>query len=185
MNLYQLADISDLTADITIWIDIDYADKEKVGKMSEVEVSVSGINGQLEFDGNSVKILRRGLMAKVGHGLKGDKSIPIKMISSIQFKKGGLMANGYIQFATGAGESRGGIYDALKDENSVVFYMGSNDEFENFKDLVEDRINKLHNGGSGGPSPTALIRELKSLLDDGIISQEDFDEKKSKLMKEI
>lgn len=153
--------------------------------MPGTEVSVEGVNGQLEFDGNTVKILRRGFMAKIGHGMKGDKSIPIKMISSIQFKRGGLLANGYIQFATGAGESRGGIYDAVKDENSVVFSMGFNDEFEEFKDIVQERINNLHDGIQMGSSPAARIRELKSLLDDGIISQKEFEDKKSKLLKEI
>jgi hypothetical protein len=154
--------------------------------LAGIEASVTGVNGQLEFDGTTVKILRRGLMAKASQGFtKGDKSIPIKMISSIQFKKGGVIANGYIQFATGAGESRGGISDALKDENSVVFWMGANEEFEAFRDLVQKRINNLQSGGSASPSPTARIRELKGLLDDGIISQKEFEEKKSKLMKEI
>ena len=154
--------------------------------MAKIQASVTGVNGQLEFDGTTVKILRRGLMAKATQGFtKGDKSIPIKMISSIQFKKGGLIANGYIQFATGAGESRGGIHDAVKDENSVVFWMGANEEFEEFKDLVQEQINNLQNGESTSSSPAARIRELKGLLDDGIISQKEFDEKKSKLMKEI
>jgi hypothetical protein len=154
--------------------------------MARIAASATGVNGQLEFDGTTVKILRRGLMAKATQGFtKGDKSIPIKMISSIQFKKGGLIANGYIQFATGAGESRGGIHDAVKDENSVVFWMGANEEFEEFKDLVQEQINNLQNGESTSSSPTALIRDLKGLLDDGIISQKEFDEKKSKLMKEI
>ena len=154
--------------------------------MAGIKASFVGVNGQLEFDGTPVKILRRGLMAKATQGFtKGDKSIPIKMISSIQFKKGGVIANGYIQFATGAGESRGGIHDAVKDENSVVFWMGSNEEFEEFRDIVQKQINNLQSKGSSSSSPTARIRELKGLLDDGIISQNEFDEKKSKLMKEI
>jgi hypothetical protein len=73
----------------------------------------------------------------------------------------------------------------VKDENSVVFWMGANEEFEEFRDLVQERINNLQSGGSVSSSPTARIRELKGLLDDGIISQKEFDEKKSKLMKEI
>lgn len=154
--------------------------------MAEVQASVTGVNGQLEFDGNTVKILRRGLMAKASQGFTtGDKAIPIKMISSIQFKKGGLIANGYIQFATGAGESRGGINNAVIDENSVVFWMGANEEFEEFRDLVQERINNLQSGESASYSPTTRIRELKALLDDGVISQKEFDEKKSKLMREI
>ena len=154
--------------------------------MAKKKMRVEGVNGQLEFDGTTVQILRRGIMAKASQGFtKGDKSIPIRMISSIQFKKGGVIANGYIQFATGAGESRGGIHDAVKDENSVVFWMGANEEFEEFKDLVQERINNLQSGESASSSPTERIRELKGLLDDGIISQKEFDEKKSKLMKEI
>jgi hypothetical protein len=78
--------------------------------LAGIEASVTGVNGQLEFDGTTVKILRRGLMAKASQGFtKGDKSIPIKMISSIQFKKGGVIANGYIQFAEAAVDNQWAI----------------------------------------------------------------------------
>ncbi len=50
-------------------------------------------------------------MGLVLHELKGSKEIPISQITSVQYKKAGLMFNGYIQFAfMGGTESRGGVF---------------------------------------------------------------------------
>ncbi len=152
--------------------------------MKEV-ISVHGVNGQVAFDGQSVKILRKGFMAKATQGLKGDKTIPIRMISSIQFKRAGILANGYIQFATGAGESRAGLYDAVKDENSVMFMMGSNDAFEELKNLIESAISSGSTGDGAKSNPADTIRQLKGLLDDGLITKSEFESKKKKILGEI
>lgn len=152
--------------------------------MKEV-ISVHGVNGQVAFDGQSVKILRKGFMAKATQGLKGDKTIPIRMISSIQFKRAGILANGYIQFATGAGESRAGLYDAVKDENSVMFMMGSNDAFEELKNLIESAMASGSTGDGAKSNPADTIRQLKGLLDDGLITKSEFESKKKKILGEI
>ena len=152
--------------------------------MTEV-VTLHGVNGQVVFDGQSVKILRKGFMAKATQGLKGDKTLPIRMISSIQFKRAGILANGYIQFATGAGESRAGLYDAVKDENSVMFMMGSNDAFEELKNLIESAMSSGSFSGGPASNPADTIRQLKGLLDDGLITKSEYEAKKAKLLKEI
>ena len=48
-------------------------------------MEVTGVNGQLQIDGNKIVIKRKGILAKMSQGLKGDKEILIKHLSSIQF----------------------------------------------------------------------------------------------------
>lgn len=55
--------------------------------MSEI-VRAKGVNGELELDNDQLTIIRKGAMAFLTHGMKGDKSILISNISSVQFKNG-------------------------------------------------------------------------------------------------
>lgn len=64
---------------------------------------------------------RKGFQNYLNQGSKGEKSIPIKSITAIQIKEPRL-TTGYIQFAySGASESKGGVLDAVKDENTITF----------------------------------------------------------------
>ena len=84
----------------------------------------------------------------MNQGIKGEKTIPLKSITSIQLKKPG-MTNGYIQFGILGGiESKSGVFNATKDENSVA------DE----------------------------LLKLKQLLDLGVITDDEFEQQKSKLL---
>jgi len=84
-------------------------------------MEVSGYNGQVIVDDNWVTIKRKGAMAFISQGMKGDKKIPISNIISVQFKNANAMVNGYIQFATASGEGARGISQATADENTVMF----------------------------------------------------------------
>jgi hypothetical protein len=81
-----------------------------------------GHNGQLELTESVVRIKRKGALAFLTQGLKGDKEILISHISSIQFKKATIWTNGYIQFAfIGGQEAKGGLFQGTQDENTVMF----------------------------------------------------------------
>src|ERR1022692_4487891 len=75
-------------------------------------------------DGSSVKIIKEGwLLAS-----KREKGILIRNVSSVEVKKPGVLIVGFIQFSIAGGAARdssfkttGGAFDAVKDENSVVF----------------------------------------------------------------
>ena len=55
-----------------------------------------GVNGQVEIVGTKIVISRKGVMAFMTHGFKGDKEILISHISSIQYKEADMITNGYI-----------------------------------------------------------------------------------------
>ena len=149
---------------------------------------VKGYNGQVDFDGKTLLITRKGGMAFISQGLKGEKKIPVGNVTSVQFKSANMLTNGYIQFATASSESRGGILDATKDENSIMFTKAMQPEFEALRSAVEEAIEQ-HSAGRGAhivaESPLDALKKLKELLDLGVIDQAEFDLKKTNLMGKI
>lgn len=107
------------------------------------EVSVKGKNGQITLKPKRVIIKRKGFVAFAGHGLKGDKEIPIKNITAVQFKSAGIMTNGYIQLSILGGlECRGGLFDATKDENTVFFSKAKENGFKEIKKYIDAIIDE-------------------------------------------
>lgn len=156
--------------------------------MSNALYFVKGVNGQLEVFEDKVVITRKGAMSFSTHGLAGGKTIPMSAIQSVQFKPGGGMTNGFIQFAVmGGRESQGGLLAATRDENTVVLRMGEQTvKGEEIRDYVEKRILEL-----AKPQATVVMQQtsaadeiikFKQLLDSGVISQEEFDAKKKQLL---
>lgn len=149
---------------------------------------VKGYNGQIDFDGKTILITRKGGLAFLSQGLKGDKKIPIGNVTSVQFKNANLLTNGYIQFATAASESRGGLFDATKDENTIIFTKNMQPEFEELRSAIEQAVeNHSAASVSGGvsESPLDALKKLKELLDLGVIDQQEFESKKQTLMGKI
>src|SRR3954454_17385175 len=94
------------------------------------QLQAKGVQGQIVVDGDWLTISRKGVMAKMTQGLKGDKRIPIANITSVQFKKAGV-TSGYIQFSLhGSAEAKGGVFQASQDENSVQFTKKNQPDFE-------------------------------------------------------
>ncbi|WP_260452071.1 DUF4429 domain-containing protein [Listeria booriae] len=136
----------------------------------------------LSLINDSINISRKGIMNFANHGLKGDKTIYIRNISGIQLKKPG-MTNGYIQFTlSGGNESKGGVFSATQDENTVMFSKKYYNDVVEFKTLIEQKINTEPTTQSS-TSNLDEIKKLKELLDIEAITQEEFDLKKAELMK--
>jgi hypothetical protein len=148
-------------------------------------MEVSGYNGQVIVDDNWVTIQRKGAMAFISQGMKGDKKIPISNIISVQFKNANAMVNGYIQFATASGEGARGISQATADENTVMFKKSQMPEFEKLRDHIEELIARRMNNTGGGSSAIDVADELAKLAklkDQGILSEDEFAKAKAKLL---
>ena len=160
----------------------------------EYEFYSLGMGGKsiIKIDGNTLTISRPGLMSKMSLGFTGDKTVMINQISGVQIKKVGL-ARGYIQFImAGTKEAKSGIIGGKIDENIVYsdsFFKNKNNQinsnFEEIKKYIEE-FNSNQNGNTtiiqNVKSPAEQVKELKELLDMGVISQEEFDKKKKELL---
>ncbi len=153
--------------------------------MSELLYELKGINGQLELYEDKIIIKRKGALSKMTQGFfKGDKTIYINQITGIQVKPGTLWTNGYIQITVPGGiESKKGLLDAIHDENSVVFTGENNELVNQIKSKIEELMSRQRTGSIINQlSPTDEIRKYKELLDDGVITQEEFEQKKKQLL---
>jgi hypothetical protein len=147
---------------------------------------LKGVNGQLELFPDKVVIRRKGVLAFMTQGVKGDTTIRLESITGVQLKPGGVLLNGYIQFTLPGGlESRGGIFDATKDPNTIMFRKASNSDAATIKNYIEDwKTNRgtFESGSTTHVSVADELRKLKSLYDDGVLSKQEFERQKQRLI---
>jgi len=151
--------------------------------MEKVLMKAKGIDGQLELLETKIRIKRKGIVAFLSHGLKGDKEILIKHISSIQFKKAGVF-NGYIQFSfVGGLEAKGGIIQAAGDENTIMFTEKQQPSFEKIKEAIEEKINSMEKMKKSETKSSNLdeLKQLAQLKEQGIITEKEFNALKKRL----
>ena len=140
-----------------------------------------GYNGTVVLTDRAIIIKRGAKGFLLGGGfLRGDKTIPYSSIVAVQLKKAGLFA-GYIQFTlAGGSEAKGGLFQSAKDENSVHFHNrgNQNEKFAECKRIIEERL------GRSGNVPNSLdeIAKLADLKSKGIITEDEFQQKKKQLL---
>lgn len=119
-------------------------------------------------------------------GSTGGKRINFIDITAIQFKEPAGMTVGFIQFAyPGSGEARGGVVDAINDENAIPVSPQNYAQAREIVDYIEKRRAELRSPQATviqQSSPADEIKKYKELLDMGIITQEEFDAKKKQLL---
>lgn len=147
-------------------------------------MEVQGVNGAIELTKNKIIIKRKGFLALMTQGFKGDKEIYINQISSVQLKKTNLLLNGYIQFTfSGGKEAKGGITQATKDENTVMFNKSQEKGFINLKNKIEEYIHDLNKPIEKIENdPFEQIEKLLALKERGIITDEEFEIKKKQIL---
>ena len=145
--------------------------------------TMNGVGELLEVYEDKVAITPRGVWGFLTKGLKGTKTIPFFSVTAIQFKKSGL-TSGYLQFTIpGGNENQGGVFSAASDENTFMF-TEQNDLAIEIKNYVEKRIQELRKPQVTQTS-ISIADELKKLADlkeKGILSEEEFQVAKRKLL---
>lgn len=146
---------------------------------------MTGVNGQMSFDGRSVTITRNGFLARSTFG-RSNKVIPISSIAAIQLKIATSLLSGWVQLSV-KGEvvkRRFGQNEAQtvsQDENAVIFNKKRNEEVEAFVAAVraaQDRVSH----GTVALSAADELSKLHALLVQGILSQFEFDAEKRRLL---
>ncbi|MEX1095773.1 MAG: DUF4429 domain-containing protein [Planctomycetales bacterium] len=143
----------------------------------------------LSVDGSVIRIEKKGIFTA-----RREKTIPIGSISSVEVKEPGSVFVGFIQFSISGAKARdssytlsGGAFDAVQDENSVVF--ADRNAYATalaVKAYVESWAADSHRGTI---SPTMNqssvvdeLRKLKALLDDGVLNMREFEQQKNRLL---
>lgn len=142
-----------------------------------------GHNGQIRIEGDWLVIERKGL-GRLGHS-KGDKRIALGQIVAVKMRPAGRFANGFIHFSTsGRDDFSGGLEDAARDDNSVIFLRKHQADFDELREHVEGyAASHLADTSSQGAQGTAeQLRQLAALRDEGLLTTEEFDAKKAELL---
>ena len=147
----------------------------------ESRITLPCSNGfTLHTDGENIIIVTK----------KTEETIPISRVQSFSLKEPGL-AYGKIVFTTAQAATTGvnigfWISAALGAEKTFFYSKGALETAKQFRDAVmsyEKRTSQSAPAPVGAAVPVAdEIRSLKSLLDEGILTQEEFEAKKKQLL---
>lgn len=163
--------------------------------MSDQEImSLKGTNGTIAVYEDRVVIKRKGLFAYLTQGIKGDSVFFYKNLSGIDFKKPGAF-NGYIRFVTAGTapyDSKTGLLATPRsqgDDPNTVILRAINPKIprlsEELYQFILKKIADVQAPSSRTSSETSEADEIlkfKALLDQGIITQEEFESKKKQLL---
>ncbi len=103
--------------------------------MSQLLKKVIGKNGEIELYEDKIIIKREKSNSYLFQGLKGKASLSINEIASVRFKKAGFLTNGYIRV-----DIKGGLLQAIRDENTIIFNSTQNQDFKEIKKMIEEKM---------------------------------------------
>jgi hypothetical protein len=161
--------------------------------MSTEKFKIKGENkSMIVFENKVVLEGEKGLLLAAMGANQGQKTFTYESISSIEFEEATLMGNGRITFniqgdsgrtsALGIGKSMLGV----QNDNTFQYQKRSqNQEVTAAKNFIEGQMIKakqVPQAVVNSVSPADELRKYKQLLDDGIINQAEFDEKKKQLL---
>lgn len=150
--------------------------------------TMKGVGDLLEVFEDKVTITPKGILGFMNKGLKGTKTIPFSSIIAIQFKEAGAVFSGYLQFTIpGGNESKGGVFSAVSDENTFMFAEKKNNaQAIQIKEYIEGKVKQLHSPratqSKSAASLSDELQKLASLRDSGVLSDQEFQSAKSRLI---
>ena len=162
--------------------------------MDDATMKLKGTNGIIYAFGDRIVISRKSFGGLLAQGIKGDRVIYLKDIKSVEYKKPTIWANGYLQFITSAELSNaqkvgifGTSHTAMADPNTVILRAMNRktaSESQKMYDFVSKQIDtfKHHNILEPNNSSADELGKFKHLLDDGAITQAEYDAKKKQLL---
>jgi len=143
-----------------------------------------GLGAIVELGHSSITISRHGVASFLTQGIKGEKTIPLQSLTAIQFKDAQKSMSGYIQFSIkGEIASRGGIWDAALDENTVMFTYEQSAMFKELREKVEASMTISKPAPIMGVNSFAdELTKLADLRDRGVLDESEFQSQKARLV---
>jgi hypothetical protein len=153
--------------------------------METALIEATGLNAGVMLFKDVVRLQRLGLRNLLSGASRIEKDILISQIISIRFKKAGLLSNGYIELVLMHYHEKNDKEPEDETEDVIVsFRPGQQKAFEAFREMLEAKMTS----GAVIKAPTVAttdldqLEKLASLLDKGIITEEEFSRKKKQLL---
>lgn len=95
----------------------------------------------IRIDNHFIRIARKANFTNVVlQGLDGEKSIVLNQVTAYQLKAPGK-TTGYLQIVyPGSQDTKGGVFDAVKDENTIIFLDEDIPKIVEIKNILEKAI---------------------------------------------
>lgn len=157
--------------------------------MIKVEIKIPE-HAIITADDEKVTVEHRGLRSLANHGGTGSQSIPYSSIANIDYKEPGL-TRGHIIVTPMSGNQHGGGFGGLDPiyagsawgkKNAIIFGKKHKEEMDKLVNFINKKISEAHSNNGSAVSSADEIAKFKKLLDDGTITQEEFDAKKKQLL---
>ncbi len=127
-----------------------------------------------------------------GNFTDGEKTIYYADLTGVQFRKCSAVLLGYLQFENASGQRNRGGNDWVANynsENSFTFEATINELMQEIADFIKGKVEE-YKEGNHAPQAVPMqqsssadeVLKLKQLLDMGVITQEEFDQKKKELL---
>ncbi len=148
---------------------------------------VACVNTTLTVYDDCVSIKPKGVLGLMSKGIAGERKIYYADITSVTFQKSSALLSGFMEFYFAGNNTKkqgGGLFAGTNNENRVTFYNKYLNEMIKVNDYIQ---NKIGNKNQPQQQPqnvdaAAEIKKFKQLLDDGIITQAEFEAKKKQLL---
>jgi hypothetical protein len=164
----------------------------QLNKNKDIVYAVKGVRGRFldVYETKCVITVKAGVGSFLsGNVSDGEKTIYYKDIIGVQFKKSGLQI-GYLQLET-ASTQMNNLNSNFFNENSFTFDSTtvSSEVMTDIVDYVKNKVEAYH-GNSNGNTTTLIqqksvaeeLKEFKELLDLGIITVDEFEVRKKRLL---
>ncbi|UNC92038.1 SHOCT domain-containing protein [Candidatus Contubernalis alkaliaceticus] len=162
--------------------------------MGDYIFEVKSITGQVMYIyEDKIELTQKGAAGFITQGLKGSKTFYYSDISSVQFKNCGW-TNGFFEFSFAGGiDKPGGVWSGMNNDNRYVFGKPTiwaakklAAEMEPINKFIQNKLREFKNNNRQQivqqSSNADEILKYKNLLEQGIITQEEFDAKKKQLL---
>jgi hypothetical protein len=139
--------------------------------------------GELQGRGTTIWVDGDALMIKYSvlyYGFLGTKRVPISSISAVHWKEPGSWTIGFLELVIVGEHISPFANHNVQKQNRLDFEKDALPQFEQLRNWIQERLGL----GASQPSISAAdeIRKLADLLKDGLITQEEFDAQKAKLL---
>ena len=129
-------------------------------------------------------------MSFLTYGFRGTKEILIREMTSIEYKNAGGMLNGHILFLYRGGRdvktSVFGNDSIASNENAVIFNRDNQAAFDTLREMLNGKMDQYNNPQQvvvqAGPSYLDELKKLAELRDAGVVTDEEFDREKARLL---
>ena len=150
-------------------------------------------NGILKVYEEKVVISRNTFGGFISQSLKGDRTIFYNDLIGIEYRKPTIMVNGYIKFIIAGvqethqnmGKLNAIALNVSRDPNALILRAFNKEvpkKSEEINNYILEKIQKQKTSNTNNISSADEIMKFKELLDQGIITQEEFEKKKKELL---